>query len=75
MKKGEIRNMLPEYVMSFHPPLIVQNLLPFEITVKLLSSKADKDPPSFTVGAGECLEVYQFDMSHKIRMHVDMQVL
>ena len=71
-KDGITSNILPEYVMAFQPPLVVHNVLPYSISVVLADSQAEQSV--FTIGVGGFVEVYQFDMSRKIRMSIDTQV-
>lgn len=70
-KDGIASNILPEYVMTFHPPLLVHNILPHPVSVILADSQAEQS--MFNIGVGGFVEVYQFDMSKKIRMSVNTQ--
>ena len=72
-KDGVQSNVLPEYVLVFQPPLIIHNVLPYPITV-ILADSSTQDPPSFIIGVGGFVEVYQFDMLRKIRMSINMTV-
>ena len=72
-KDGITSNILPEYVMAFQPPLVVHNVLPHPISVTLADSQAEQS--MFTIGVGGFVEVYQFDMSRKIRMSITTQVI
>ena len=70
---------LPEYVLSFHPPLIIRNSIPYQITVSLSegstgNSGSGYDTPSFTIAAGGSLETQEFDLSQKIFMYMKIQV-
>lgn len=58
--------------MAFQPPLVVHNVLPHPISVTLADSQAEQS--MFTIGVGGFVEVYQFDMSRKIRMSITTQV-
>ncbi|KAK9808775.1 hypothetical protein WJX72_003363 [[Myrmecia] bisecta] len=73
MKEGEVLKEQPEYVLRFQPPLVIHNVLPYEISITLFDSTNQADPPTFTVGVGGSVEVYQFDMTKKIRMAIQMQ--
>ncbi len=67
----------PEYVLRFAPPLTISNLLPFDITVVVTDAPSvttATDPATFFIGVGGRAEVYQFDLTRKIRMSVRMQV-
>lgn len=67
----------PEYVLRFAPPLTISNLLPFDIEVVVTdaaSVSTATDPARFHIGVGGRAEVYQFDLTRKIRMSVCMQV-
>lgn len=67
----------PEYVLRFAPPLTISNLLPFDITVVVTDAPSvttAADPATFFIGVGGRAEVYQFDLTRKIRMSVRMQV-
>jgi len=70
-KEGMASNVQPEYVLVFQPPLVVHNVLPHPITVILADSQAEQS--TFTIGVGGFVEVYQFDMSRKIRMSINTQ--
>ena len=70
---------LPEYVLSFHPPLIIRNSIPYEITVVLSegstgSSGSRPDTPSYAIAAGGSLELQEYDISQKIFMYMQIQV-
>lgn len=73
-KDGVGSSGLPEYVMCFQPPLVVHNVLPYPITVILQDSTYQAEPSQFTIGVGGFVEVYQFDMSRKIRMSIKLEV-
>jgi hypothetical protein len=81
-KEGEValkdKDVLPEYVLCFRPPLIIRNVLPFRVTLTLHDNKPGADPRAepliFTLEAGATEEVYQFDMNSKIKMTLQMQV-
>lgn len=74
MKDGNILNALPEYVLRFHPPLVIHNVLPFEIIITLADSTTQGDAPKIPIAVGDSVEVYHFSMNRKIRMAVQMQV-
>ena len=77
MKEGNILQALPEYVLRFHPPLIIQNVLPYEIIITLWDSattKLEVDLPKIPVAVGASVEIYRFSMARKIRMAVSMAV-
>ena len=70
---------LPEYVLSFHPPLIIRNSVPYQITVMLSegstgSAESGPDTPSYTIAAGGSLELQEYDLSQKIFMYMQIQV-
>ena len=73
-KDGVASSGFPEYVMCFQPPLVVHNVLPYPITVILQDSSYQAEPSQFTIGVGGFVEVYQFDMSRKIRMSIKLEV-
>jgi hypothetical protein len=60
--------------MRFRPPLVISNKLPYDITVVLADTGSGLDAPVFQVGVGGSVEVYQFDMTRKIRMSVQLKV-
>ena len=60
--------------MCFQPPLVVHNVLPYPISVILADSANQAENSMFTIGVGGFVEVYQFDLSRKIRMSISMQV-
>jgi hypothetical protein len=75
MKDGDPEPLLPEYVMLFHPPLTLHNLLPFDAVFSLSDAASPSaQGPTFSVAAGGCVEVYQFDLTRKIRLAIQMQV-
>ncbi len=63
---------MPEFTLSFQPPLTIRNCLPCEITITLTDSSAR--PQHFDVGVGGSIEVYSYDMSRKIHMAMQLQV-
>ena len=85
IKDGEAsskdKETLPEYVLRFHPPLVIHNFLPCPITVTLHDNRAggqhfqqQREPITFSMSAGGYQEIYQLDMSRRIKMSVQMQV-
>ena len=70
---------LPEYALSFHPPLIIRNSIPYQITVVLSegstgNSVSGQDTSSYTIAAGGSLELQEYDLSQMIFMHMQIQV-
>ena len=70
---------LPEYVLSFHPPLTIRNSIPYEITVTLseggtTSGSSGPGTYSVTIPAGGSIELQQYDLSQKIFMSMQLQV-
>ncbi|KAK9809768.1 hypothetical protein WJX73_004442 [Symbiochloris irregularis] len=77
MKEGNILQALPEYVLTFQPPLVIQNVLPYEIIVTLWDSaslKSEGSLPRIPIAVGASVEVYHFSMARKIRMELQMAV-
>ena len=85
IKDGEAsskdKETLPEYVLRFHPPLVIHNFLPCPITVTLHDNRAggqhfqqQREPITFSMSTGGYQEIYQLDMSRRIKMSVQMQV-
>ena len=85
IKDGEAsskdKETLPEYVLRFHPPLIIHNFLPCPITVTLHDNRGggqhflqQREPITFSMSTGGYQEIYQLDMSRRIKMSVQMQV-
>ena len=74
MKEGNIMNALPEYVLRFHPPLVIHNVLPYEIVITLADAASQGEQPRIPIAVGASVEVYHFSMNRKIRMAVQMQV-
>ena len=75
------KETLPEYVLRFHPPLVIHNFLPCPITVTLHDNRAggqhfhqQREPITFSMSTGGYQEIYQLDMSRRIKMSVQMQV-
>jgi hypothetical protein len=70
---------LPEYVLSFHPPLTIRNSIPYEINLTLSegSTTGGSLGPgacSVTIAPGGMIEVQQYDLSQKIFMSMQLQV-
>lgn len=70
---------LPEYVLSFHPPLTIRNSIPYEITRTLseggtTSGSSGLGTYSVTIPAGGSIELQQYDLSEKIFMSMQLQV-
>ena len=71
---------LPEYVLRFHPPIVMHNLLPYDVTITLSdarSGKAGGNPAqvgTWNIRVGGSEDVYFFDLSKKLKMGVEMQV-
>ena len=70
---------LPEYVLSFHPPLTIRNIIPYEVTVTLSeggTTSGSSGPGTFsvTIPAGGAVELQQYDLSQKIFMSMQLQV-
>ena len=66
----------PEHCLAFYPPIIIHNVLPFEVEVFLQdhSTATDLERQSWTIPRGESQEVYNFDMVRKLKMHVHLKV-
>ena len=70
---------LPEYVLSFHPPLTIRNSIPYEITLTLsegstTSGALGPEARSVTIAPGGMIELQQYDLSQKIFMSMQLQV-
>jgi len=79
LRSSAVLATLPEYVLSFHPPLTIRNSIPYEITVTLsegstTSGSSSPDTFSVTVPAGGNVELQQYDLSQKIFMTMQLQV-
>lgn len=66
----------PEHCLAFYPPIIIHNVLPFEVEVFLQdhSNATDLERQSWIIPRGESQEVYNFDMVRKLKMHVHLKV-
>ena len=71
---------LPEYVLRFHAPIVMHNLLPYPVTVTLTDARSSKSGGvsaqvgSWTIGVGGSEDVYFFDLTKKLKMGIEMQV-
>lgn len=84
MKEGEPATKqdegLPEYVLRFHAPIVMHNLLPYPVTVTLTDARSSKSGGvsaqvgSWTIGVGGSEDVYFFDLTKKLKMGIEMQV-
>ena len=68
-------------MLRFHPPLVIHNFLPCPITVTLHDNRAggqhfqqQREAITFSMSTGGYQEIYQLDMSRRIKMSVQMQV-
>ena len=83
-KEGETTSKqdegLPEYVLKFHPPIVVHNLLPYPITVTLTDARSTKSGGvaaqvgTWNIRVGGSEDVYFFDLTKKLKMGVEMKV-
>ena len=66
----------PEHCLAFFPPIIIHNVLPFEVEVFLQdhSSATEQERLSWSIPRGSSQEVYNFDMTRKLKMHVHLKV-
>ncbi len=66
----------PEHCLAFFPPFIIHNVLPFEVEVFLQdhASATEQERLSWTIPRGSSQEVYNFDMTRKLKMHVHLKV-
>ncbi|KAL0042783.1 hypothetical protein WJX79_011021 [Trebouxia sp. C0005] len=70
---------LPEYVLRFHAPIVMHNLLPYPVTVTLTDSRSSKSGGvsaqvgSWNIRVGGSEDVYFFDLSKKLKMGIEMQ--
>ena len=67
-----IQQSMPEFTLSFQPPLTIRNCLPCEISITLTDSSSK--PQIFNVDVGGSVEVYCYDMSRKIHLAMQLQV-
>ena len=79
LRSSTVLATLPEYVLSFHPPLTIHNSIPYEITVMLSeggTTSGTSRPGTFsvTIPAGGSVELQQYDLSQKIFMSMQLQV-
>lgn len=71
---------LPEYVLRFHAPIVLHNLLPYPVTVTLTDARSNKSGGiaaqvgSWNIGVGRSEDVYFFDLTKKLKMGIEMQV-
>lgn len=71
---------LPEYVLRFHAPIVLHNLLPYPVTVTLTDARSSKSGGvsaqvgSWNIGVGGSEDVYFFDLTKKLKMGLEMQV-
>ncbi len=71
---------LPEYVLRFHAPIVMHNLLPYPVTVTLTDSRSSKSGGvsaqvgSWNIRVGGSEDVYFFDLSKKLKMGIEMEV-
>ena len=66
----------PEHCLAFYPPVVIHNVLPFEVQVFLQdhSSATEQERLCWTIPRGASQEVYNFDMVRKLKMHVHLKV-
>ncbi|KAL3144165.1 hypothetical protein ABBQ32_003949 [Trebouxia sp. C0010 RCD-2024] len=70
---------LPEYVLRFHAPIVLHNLLPYPVTVTLTDARSSKSGGvsaqvgSWNIGVGGSEDVYFFDLTKKLKMGLEMQ--
>lgn len=62
------------WTMRFRAPLVIKNVLPYKITVVLADTTSGLDAPVFDIDIGASADVYQFDMTRKIRMSIQLKV-
>lgn len=71
---------LPEYVLKFHPPIVVHNLLPYPITVTLTDARSTKSGGvaaqvgTWNIRVGDSEDVYFFDLTKKLKLGIEMKV-
>ena len=70
---------LPEYVLSFHPPLTIRNSILYDITVTLseggtTSGSSGLGTFSIAIPAGGSVELQHYNLSQKIFMSMQLQV-
>ena len=71
---------LPEYVLRFHAPIVMHNLLPYPVTVTLTDARSSKSGGvsahvgSWNIRVGGSEDVYFFDLTKKLKMGIEMQV-
>ena len=71
---------LPEYVLRFHAPIVMHNLLPYPVTVTLTDSRSSKSGGvsaqvgSWNIRVGGSDDVYCFDLSKNVKMGIEVQV-
>ncbi len=63
---------MPEFTLSFQPPLTIMNCLPSDIMVTLMD--ANSKPQQFSIDVGASIQVYNYDLSCKIHMAMQLQV-
>lgn len=83
-KEGEATSKqdegLPEYVLRFHPPIVVHNLLPYPVTVTLTDARSTKSGGvaaqvgTWNIRVGDSEDVYFFDLTKKLKMGIEMKV-
>ena len=83
-KEGETTSKqdegLPEYVLRFHPPIVMHNLLPYPVTITLTDARSSKpggvpaQVGTWNIQVGGSEDVYFFDLSKKLKMGIEMQV-
>eukprot|EP00884_Botryococcus_braunii_P017936 jgi/Botrbrau1/4826/Bobra.0325s0040.1 len=61
------------WIMRFRAPLVIKNLLPYKIIVVLADTTSGLDAPVFEIGIGASADVYQFDMTRKIRLSIQLK--
>lgn len=71
---------LPEYVLRFHAPIVMHNLLPYPVNVTLTDSRSSRSGGvsaqvgSWNIRVGGSEDVYFFDLTKKLKMGIEMQV-
>ena len=71
---------LPEYVLRFHPPIVLHNRLPYPINVTLTDTRSSRaggvaaQVDTWNIRMGGSQDVYTFDLTKKLKMGIEMQV-
>ncbi len=72
MLSGSFMEFMPEFTLSFQPPLTILNCLPCEIMVNLTDTNSR--PQQFSIDVGASIKVYSYDLSRKIHLAMQLQV-